>query len=92
MAQRTDVARGGCCRGEARAGADRGSGTPFVALGAAYALLGVVFIVFAFARNRAVDRALARGEFAPLDERVAAVLTGIGVALGIATVLIVLLA
>lgn len=69
-----------------------GSGTPFVALGAAYALLGVVFIVFAFARNRAVDRALARGEFAPLDERVAAVLTGIGVALGIATFLIVLLA
>jgi putative membrane protein len=69
-----------------------GSGTPFVALGAGYALLGVVFIAFAFVRSRAVEQALTRGEFAPLDDRVAAVLTGLGVALGLATFLVVLLA
>ena len=69
-----------------------GSGTPFVVLGAAYAVLGIVFIAFAFVRNRAVERSLARGEFAPLDDRIAAALTGLGVALGLATVLVVLLA
>jgi putative membrane protein len=67
-----------------------GSSTAFVALGAAYAVLGVVFIVFAFVRTRAVERALARGEFAPLDDRLAAALTGLGVLLGAATVLVVL--
>jgi inner membrane protein YidH len=69
-----------------------GSGTPFVALGCAYAVLGVLFIAFAFVRSRAVERSLANGEFAPLDDRLAAVLTGVGVALGVATVLVVLLA
>ena len=69
-----------------------GSGTAFVVLGAAYALLGVVFIVFAFVRARAVERSLARGAFAGLDDRTAAVLTGLGVALGVATVLVVVLA
>jgi putative membrane protein len=69
-----------------------GSGTAFVVLGAAYAVLGVVFIVFAFARSRAVERSLARGGFAPLDDRVAAALTALGVALGTATVLVVVFA
>lgn len=69
-----------------------GSGTAFVVLGAAYATLGVVFIVFALVRNRAVERSLAGGGFAALDDRLAAALTGIGVALGVATVLVVLLA
>ncbi len=69
-----------------------GSGTPFVVLGCAYAALGVLFIVFAYVRSRAVERSLASGGFAPLDDRVAAVLTGVGVALGVATVLVVLLA
>jgi putative membrane protein len=67
-----------------------GSQWPFVALGAAYAALGVLFIVFAFVRTRAVERSLASGGFAGLDDRIAAVLTGIGVALGAATVLVVL--
>jgi putative membrane protein len=69
-----------------------GSGAAFVVLGAAYAVLGVVFIVFAFVRTRAVERSLAHGGFAGLDDRAAAVLTGIGVALGVATVLVVVLA
>ena len=69
-----------------------GSGSAFVALGAAYAVLGVVFILFAFVRNRAVERSLASGEFAPLDDRIAAALTALGVALGVATVLVVVLA
>jgi inner membrane protein YidH len=68
-----------------------GAATAFVVLGAAYAVLGLVFIVFALLRARAVERALARGEFAPLDDRVAAGLTGLGVLLGAATVLVVLL-
>jgi inner membrane protein YidH len=66
-----------------------GSGAAFIALGAAYAVLGIVFIVFAFVRARAVEQALARGAFAPLDDRIAAGLTGLGVLLGTATVLVV---
>jgi hypothetical protein len=48
--------------------------------------------VYAFRRYRAVENALQRGDFASLDPLAAVVLTTLGVALGVATVLLVVFA
>jgi len=65
---------------------------PYVLLGAGYSLLGIVFIFYGHRRQRAVETALQLGAWAPLDARVAAALTAIGVTLGAATVVVVLFA
>jgi putative membrane protein len=59
---------------------------PFVVLGIGFALLAVIFIAHGVQRFRAVERALARGGFAPLDLRVATVLAALGVALAVLTI------
>lgn len=64
---------------------------PYTALGVAYGLFGIAFIVYGFMRQHAVEQAIAQGEYAPLDERFTAALTIFGVLVGIATVLIVAL-
>jgi hypothetical protein len=48
--------------------------------------------LYGFRRLQAVDAALRRGEYAPQDERVAVVLTAVGVVLGAATIAVVLFA
>ena len=59
-------------------------------LGAGFAVLGCAFVAYAYVRQRAVERALAVGRFAPLDDRVALALTAVTVALGLATFALVL--
>ena len=66
-----------------------GSRWPYEAIGAAFAALGVAFIVYAFLRQRAVDSALSRNEFAPPDQRMVIVLTIVGTLLGVAVTLVV---
>ena len=46
-----------------------GSEWPFVALGAGYAVLGVVIVAYGFYRGREVDRAIREGRWLRLDER-----------------------
>jgi putative membrane protein len=62
---------------------------PYRVLGAAFGLLGVAFACCAVARHRSVERALNTGDYAPLDSRVAMVLGGATVVLGVATVALV---
>ena len=62
---------------------------PYRVLGAAFGVLGVAMAGCAVARHRNVERALAGGDYAPLDERVALALAGATVVLGIATVALV---
>jgi putative membrane protein len=69
-----------------------GASWPYEALGAAFGVVGVGFVALAYTRTRAVERALDRGAFAPLSDRLSLVLTAAGVALGAATVLLVLFA
>ena len=64
---------------------------PYVVVGVGFALLGVAFIAYGFARQRAVERAVARGEYERPDERVIAALTAIGMLLGLALLLIVII-
>jgi putative membrane protein len=60
---------------------------PFLALGIGFGLLGIAFIAFGARRYRAVERALARGAFAPLEARLAAVLGLFGVLLALLTII-----
>ena len=68
-----------------------GPNWPYAVIGAGYAVLGTGFIVYGSWRERAVRRALQRGEFAYPEPRVFAALTTLAVALGLATFLLVVL-
>lgn len=63
---------------------------PFELVGAGFGVLGIALLVLAYTRVRAVERSLARGEFAPLGDSLQLALVGAGVVLGVATVLLVL--
>jgi putative membrane protein len=63
---------------------------PYVVVGVGFAVLGVVFLAYGFARQRIVEAAIRRGEFAPPDERVMGVLAGVGTLLGMALIALVI--
>ncbi|MCW2966210.1 MAG: hypothetical protein JWO17_3462 [Actinomycetia bacterium] len=65
---------------------------PYEVAGAGFGVLGIAFLVIGYARARAVEEALDRGEFAPFSRRLALGLLAAGLALGTATTLIVVLA
>jgi putative membrane protein len=65
---------------------------PYQAVGAGYGALGVFCILVGHRRVSSVERAVDRGEFARLDDRIGLVLVVAGVALGIATVALVIFA
>jgi putative membrane protein len=67
-----------------------GTEWPYHVLGAAFGVLGIAVLCVAFIRHRNVERALARGGYAPMDERVAFLIAGATVALALATVVLVL--
>ena len=62
---------------------------PYELLGAGYAVLGLLLVVYGLRRQRAVDAALDRGEFAATEQRFLALLTGCGVVLGVFTLVLV---
>ena len=55
-----------------------GASWPFELLGVGYSLLGVAFIFYGYRRQYVVEAAMRRGEWAPFDARVGAVLTAVG--------------
>lgn len=65
---------------------------PFVVAGVLFVLLGIVFVGYGSHRQRAVEQALDRGEFSQVDPRIVAALAVIGVALGVVTLALVLIA
>ena len=65
-----------------------GSQWTFVVLGAGYALLGVVFVLFGYFRERALEQALDEGRYEPLSGRISLLLTLSGVLLGAATIIV----
>ena len=66
-----------------------GSAWPFELLGVAFALVGLGFIGYGYLRQKQVDEALARGDYAPLDDRAAFVFAACGIVLGAATLILV---
>jgi putative membrane protein len=67
-----------------------GAAWPFEAIGIAFALVGLVLIVYAYVRQKRVEEALARGEFAPFDMRAGLVFAVVGALLAIATIVVIL--
>ena len=68
-----------------------GARWPSVLLGVGFGVLGVAFVLLSFERHRRVEQALAAGDYAPLGAGVTLALTAASVALGVLTVLIVVL-
>jgi putative membrane protein len=64
---------------------------PFSVVGAAFAVYGVALMVYGTVRLRAVEQALARGEYASPPDRMLAGLTAVGACLGLATVVLILI-
>jgi putative membrane protein len=67
-----------------------GAAWPFELLGVAFALVGVLFITNAYVRQKQVEEALARGEYAPFETRAGLVFAALGVILGLATITVIL--
>jgi hypothetical protein len=58
-------------------------------LGAGFAVLGIAFMALGSRRQREVHEAIARGEFADLDDRLTQALTTAGAVMGIGVLILV---
>jgi putative membrane protein len=67
-----------------------GGNWPFTAIGIGFAAVGVFCSGYAFWRYREVEDAISRGEFAQPGERLVALLSGLGAALGVLLVVVLL--
>jgi putative membrane protein len=67
-----------------------GPNWPFEAIGVVFGVVGVAFNGYGYVRQRAVDTALARGEYASLPNRAALTFAAVGVLLGITTIALLL--
>jgi len=67
----------------------KGAAWPYEVIGVAFAAVGIAFIVNAYVRQRQVENAVARGEYAPLRDRMALVFAVLGLLLGVATIVLV---
>ena len=90
---RTGLTALAVCVGIGRLVPELSGGTkwPFEVVGAGFGVLGLAFIYVGYLRTRAVEEALDRGSFAPLGVRLPLALMLVGLALGAATILVVLL-
>jgi putative membrane protein len=67
-----------------------GATWPYTAIGIGFAVVGVFCSGYAFWRYREVEDAISRGEFAQPGERLVAMLSGLGAALGALLVVVLL--
>ena len=66
----------------------KGADWPCELIGFAFALAGVAFIAYGYLRQRTVEQALSRGEYAPLGDRAALTFASSGALLGLSTVVL----
>jgi len=67
-----------------------GAAWPFEAIGVAFAVVGLLFIAYAYIRQKRVEKARARGDYAPFETGAGLLFAALGVMLGIWTIAIVL--
>jgi putative membrane protein len=65
---------------------------PYVLDGAGFAVLAILLLVYGSHREREVSRALREGRFVEPDRRLLAIMTGLGVVLGLLTLALVIFA
>jgi putative membrane protein len=68
---------------------DAGASWPYVLLGGGFCVLGILMMLAGLQRMRVVGKALARGEFGPLDERLAVGLGVLTIVLALATMAVI---
>jgi putative membrane protein len=66
-----------------------GAAWPFELIGTAFGVVGIVFIVYAYVRQRRVEAALARGGYAPFEAGSGLIFAALGVMLGIGTIILI---
>ena len=67
-----------------------GAAWPFEVIGVAFAGVGLLLIAYAYVRQKRVEEALSRGEYAPFAPRTGLAFAALGVLLGLATIIIIL--
>ena len=67
-----------------------GAARQYKAIGVGFTAVGVLFIAYAYVRQKQVEDALARGDYAPFEPRTGFVFAALGAALGIATLVVLL--
>jgi putative membrane protein len=66
-----------------------GASWPFVALGAGYAILGVLIVAYGLLRGREVDRAIRAGRWLTPDERAMWAIGGLAIVFGLLTTVVI---
>jgi putative membrane protein len=69
----------------------KGTKWPFEAIGVGFAVVGVTFIVQGYQRQKRLEQALQRGDYVPLETLAALLFAGLGVVLGLATIVLVVI-
>jgi putative membrane protein len=64
---------------------------PFQVIGVGFAAVGLLFIGYGYMRQKRVEEAIARGGYAPFGSHAGFVFAGLGVLLGIGTMIVILL-
>jgi len=67
----------------------KGAKWPFEVIGVGFAVVGVAFVVFGYTRQKRIEAALARGDYAPLENRAALGFAALGTLLGLATIILI---
>jgi putative membrane protein len=68
----------------------RGAAWPFELVGTAFGVVGIALIAYAYVRQKQVEAALARGDYAAFDPSVSLALAAVGVILGLGTIIVIL--
>jgi putative membrane protein len=68
-----------------------GAAWPFEVIGVAFAAVGMLFIAYAYVRQKRVEEALARGGYAPFETRAGFAFAALGILLGIGTIALVVI-
>ena len=66
-----------------------GASWPFEVIGIAFGVVGLLFIAYAYVRQKRVEESLARGDYAPFETRVALVFAALGLLLGVGTIVLI---
>ena len=67
-----------------------GPAWPFELVGAAFGVVGIALMAYAYVRQKEVEEAVARGGYARFDPRASLVFAVVGVILGVGTLLVIL--
>jgi uncharacterized membrane protein YidH (DUF202 family) len=67
----------------------KGTVWPFELLGTAFGVVGIALMAYAYVRQKRVEEAVARGDYAPLDPRASLVFAAVGMILALGTILVI---